>query len=140
MNEEKFTVEQVAKALRECEGFQASAADKLGCTEETIVNYKHRHPELAELVKHLKEKHKDYAEGRLLTHIKDGKETSLIFYLKTQCRERGYVEKQEIEHSGMVKIDTVIDAMSEAERKAFIQSLTGESESDGTGTDTKKVS
>ena len=110
-NQDRYTVEQIKQALIKCEGFQASAADVLGCTEGTIINYKQRYPELAELVKHLKEKHKDYAENRLLQHIRDGKETSLIFFLKTQCKDRGYTERIEQEISGApgapIKIEIV---------------------------------
>ena len=97
---EKFTVEQIADALKEAQGFQCTAAEKLGCCEETISAYKKRYPELEKLVKHLKNKHKDFAEGCLLRNIKEGKETSLIFYLKTQCKDRGYTEKSEVDING----------------------------------------
>ena len=38
----------------------------------------------------------------LYKNIKDGRETSLIFYLKTKGKQRGYIEKQELQHSGEV--------------------------------------
>lgn len=38
----------------------------------------------------------DMAESQLDKNILAGKEASLIFYLKTQCKDRGYVERQEL--------------------------------------------
>ena len=37
----------------------------------------------------------DFAETMLMKHIREGDTTSLIFYLKTKGRERGYVERVE---------------------------------------------
>ena len=37
----------------------------------------------------------DFAESKLMKNIHDGKETSLIFFLKTKGKERGYVERTE---------------------------------------------
>tara|TARA_R110000796_G_scaffold19885_6_gene59483 strand:- start:482 stop:835 length:354 start_codon:yes stop_codon:yes gene_type:complete len=39
----------------------------------------------------------DFAESKLFENIKDNKETSTIFYLKTRGKNRGYVERQEID-------------------------------------------
>lgn len=47
----------------------------------------------------------DYAETKLIKNIQDGKEASLIFYLKTKGKKRGYVEKTEVEHTGNVFIN-----------------------------------
>lgn len=38
----------------------------------------------------------DEAEEVLMKNIKDQKETSLIFFLKTQAKSRGYGEKEEV--------------------------------------------
>ena len=37
----------------------------------------------------------DYAETKLMQNIKDGKETSIFFFLKTKGKRRGYVETVE---------------------------------------------
>ncbi|MEF2920033.1 MAG: hypothetical protein U0O22_06120, partial [Acutalibacteraceae bacterium] len=39
----------------------------------------------------------DFVESKLLENIKKGEVTSIIFYLKTKGRNRGYQEKTEID-------------------------------------------
>lgn len=52
----------------------------------------------------------DFSESALYTQIKKGSVPSIIFHLKTKGKDRGYVEKTEIQHSGEqgIKITTVI--------------------------------
>jgi hypothetical protein len=39
----------------------------------------------------------DFAESQLYKQIKDGSTTATIFYLKTKGKQRGYVERQQID-------------------------------------------
>jgi hypothetical protein len=57
----------------------------------------------------------DFVESSLFKNIKDGKETSAIFFLKTKAKHRGYVERQEIEHSGSTTL--TVDDFREAYKK-----------------------
>lgn len=50
----------------------------------------------------VKEIRKDFIESALDKKIKEGDTTAIIFGLKTQCKDRGYVERAEHE----VKVDT----------------------------------
>jgi len=61
--------------------------------------------EFASKVDEVKEGLLDFAEHQLLSNIKDGKKTEIIFYLKTKGKKRGYIERQEV--------DTVGDKMFE---------------------------
>ncbi len=42
-----------------------------------------------------REEIKDYAETKLVEQVKAGNITAIIYYLKTQAKDRGYVEKSE---------------------------------------------
>lgn len=55
---------------------------------------------LADRLEEIDESLLDFAESKLMEHIQDGDVTSLIFYLKTKGRRRGYVERVENEISG----------------------------------------
>lgn len=50
-----------------------------------------------EKVEEAREGLKDYVESKIIQNIKDGKETTTIFFAKTQMKDRGYVEKTELE-------------------------------------------
>jgi len=45
----------------------------------------------------------DFAESQLFKQIKDNNTTATIFFLKTKGKNRGYIERQEIEHSGQIQ-------------------------------------
>jgi hypothetical protein len=51
---------------------------------------------LEEAVQEGRNRRLDFAESMLDKGMKDGNMTAIIFYLKTQGKSRGYVERQEI--------------------------------------------
>lgn len=50
-----------------------------------------------EEIEHISEGMIDFAESMLYSNIKKGKESSILFFLKTRGRSRGYIEKKEID-------------------------------------------
>lgn len=93
---QRYTYKEVEKALKEAKGFLTVAAKSLGCISLTILNYIERYPDLKQIIKEEREKMKDYAETTLLSKIQRGDVACLLFFLKCQAKERGYVERQEL--------------------------------------------
>lgn len=130
MREEKFTPEEIIKALEMSGGFVSAAAGMLKCNAKTIYDYINRYPDIKEAKHLIEEAYSDIAEAELIKNIKGGKDvpkpvqlTAIIFYLKTKAKNRGYVERQEI--SGVNKEgDVVIFAIPDNGRdEKDIQSL-----------------
>ena len=92
---QRYTYKEVKKALQEAKGFLTVAARSLGCISLTVLNYIERYPDLKQVIKEEREKMKDYAETTLLSKIQKGDVACLLFFLKCQAKERGYVERQE---------------------------------------------
>lgn len=62
----------------------------------------------------------DTAESRLYKAIKEGKTPELIFFLKTQGKRRGYVERQEVTGAdgGPVKVEGLDKALNKVYGKS----------------------
>lgn len=87
---ERWTVEEVAAALRATGGIHTFAARRLGCAPNTIANYIRRYPELKQIEEEVTRTNLDIAESGLLLNIKAKDVPSIKFYLSTKGRERGY--------------------------------------------------
>jgi len=94
--QEQFTVEDMVKAITQSRGLLTHAADALGCSRMTIYNYAKEYPEVQAAIDSARDRMTDVAEGKLFQKISEGDNTALIFYLKTQGKKRGYVERQEV--------------------------------------------
>lgn len=59
------------------------------------------------MVDEIQEMSLDFAEGKLMQLIDAMNPVAILFYLKTKGRKRGYVERQEVEHSGEIKTTAI---------------------------------
>ena len=119
MASQKFTAKQVADAIRECQGFVTKAAGKLDCSVATIYNYVNRYQSVQEARDESREAMLDFAEGKLLSLIRKGNVAATIFFLKTQGKSRGYIERQEVDSKQVsLNIDMGTLTMQQVERIA----------------------
>jgi wyosine [tRNA(Phe)-imidazoG37] synthetase (radical SAM superfamily) len=95
---------KLLEALEESLGVVTTACEKAKVTRTTFYNYYNDDPEFKKAADSIEDVAIDFAETQLYKQIKDGNPTSTIFYLKTRGKRRGYVEKQEMEHSGDITI------------------------------------
>lgn len=74
-------------------GNVSSACRTVNVSRETFYRFKREDPVFSERVTEIDESNLDFAETILLKNIREGKEASLIFFLKTKGRDRGYIER-----------------------------------------------
>lgn len=103
------------ECLEKCLGNVSEACKQSGISRTTHYNYIKDDEDYAQKVKELTEQQKDFVESKLFELIQGvtlGKETpegfevyktppcktSIIFFLKTRAKDRGYIERQEIGH------------------------------------------
>ena len=104
-----LTAQRIVKAIRDSHGFISIAARKAGLHRATIHKYIHDYPSVREAIEEAKAATLDMAEGKLFELIEAGNTTAIIFYLKTQGKDRGYTERQEVGRGGPVTIRVVRD-------------------------------
>ena len=69
--------------------------------------------DFAKAVKEISDVALDFAESELFKQIKDGNTSATIFYLKTKGKARGFVERQEMDHTSAgepIKINIDLDS------------------------------
>jgi len=84
------------EALRSSLGIVTRAADLVGIDRRTHYRWMREDEQYKADVDDLQDVALDFAESRLHKLMDDGNAASIIFYLKTKGRHRGYVEKQEV--------------------------------------------
>ena len=103
------TALRIIDAIRESNGLLTLAAKKAGVGYTTIWRYTQDYPSVKQAVIEAKERMLDFAEGKLYENIKGGDNTAIIFYLKTQGKGRGYIERQEVTGEGGKPIEVNVD-------------------------------
>lgn len=100
---EQTTSERIAKekadllaALAANSGIIASACRAANVSRMTYYRYYNEDPDFKEKADDVKELQKDFAESLILKKMKEGDTTMIIFYAKTQMKDRGYVERREL--------------------------------------------
>lgn len=91
----EHSVEEVAAALEKSKGMVSVAARMLDVSQQAVRQRISRHPTLQQVVKDAREATTDVAELRLYERIQAGEAWAVCFYLKTQAKDRGYVERTE---------------------------------------------
>lgn len=103
MKATKQNKDKVLEALEASLGVVTQAIKKVDINRATFYRWMQEDPEFALRVGEIQDITLDFAESQLFKQIKEGNTTATIFYLKTRGKNRGYIERQEIEHSGEIK-------------------------------------
>jgi hypothetical protein len=110
MPAEKYTADQMIRALTETHGMKSAAARALHCSRRTVDRYIDNYPTVREAYEDAREIVLDMAEAALFREIQNGNITAIIFTLKTVGKHRGYVERQELTGAdgGAVPLEIVL--------------------------------
>jgi len=92
----KLTAEPVITAIRELNGNLSAVARKMGVCRQTLYTFIKRHPSVQAVVADARETMLDNAESSLYRAVLNGEAWAVCFFLKTQGKRRGYVERQEV--------------------------------------------
>lgn len=92
------------EALEKSLGVVTTACKTVGVDRGTFYRYYNEDAAFKTAVDELENVALDFAESQLHKQIQNGEVSSTIFYLKTKGKKRGYIERQETEHSGGVQV------------------------------------
>ena len=85
----------IKEAIVRAFGNLSTASKSLGVDRGTLYDWIEQEG-LEEAVQEGRNRRLDFAESMLDKGMKDGNMTAIIFYLKTQGKSRGYIERQEV--------------------------------------------
>jgi len=91
--------QRLLEALEKSLGIVTTACKTAGVARSSFYEWKENDPEFAMAVQEIDNVTLDFAESSLHKQINEGNATSTIFYLKTKGKNRGYVERTELDVS-----------------------------------------
>ena len=114
VNKKKFV-----DAVKETGGIITNIAKNLHCSRLTLYKWlkKPRNNYAYNLIHDEEERMLDMAENSLYAQVKNHEQWATKYLLATKGKSRGYVEKQEVEHSGSQEIVFTINQPKEIEHK-----------------------
>ena len=90
---------QMIKALHETLGVVSPACEMVNIARSTHYRWMELDEKYKEEVESVQEFQLDFVESKLFENINKNDTTATIFYLKTRGRKRGYIERQELDHT-----------------------------------------
>ena len=104
-------------------GNMSVIATRLAVTRSTVYNYKNGLKTVEKAILEEREVLKDFAESQIARRIADGSDRMIEFYAKTQMRDRGYIQRQDIALAGVVDN---METLDDDERKRRIGAILDE--------------
>lgn len=101
----------VIEALQKSLGIVTTACINAGVSRKQFYEWVKKDAEFAKAVEDIEDVTLDFVEGKLLQNVKDNDTQSILFYLKTKGKRRGYTERTEVK----VELPTLNDNRTEEE-------------------------
>ena len=87
---------EVGRKIAECDGNLAAVARSFGVSRQSVHEFVGKRAALQSACRDARESMKDEAESSLYRALRAGEAWAVCFYLKTQAKDRGYVERSEV--------------------------------------------
>lgn len=114
---ERLTADKATAAIQQHMGNITMAAKSLGVARQTFYKFMAKHETVKDALAEARETMIDNVESRLYKAALDGEGWAVCFFLKTQGKGRGYIERAEITgaEGGPLRIEYVNDWRGNAE-------------------------
>jgi len=105
------TPEIVAQHIRDKRGNIAAVAVALHTSRQTVYRYIEKHAKLKDVLAESRESMLDMVESVLYSKALEGESWAVCFFLKTQGKSRGYIERSEVSgvDGSAIKVEYVND-------------------------------
>ncbi len=103
-----LTATTVEAKLRELSGNMAAVGRHFGVTRQAVHLFCKSRPSLMAVANDVREGFKDNAESALQAAVLRGEAWAVCFFLKTQAKDRGYVERQELSGPDGKKMEPLV--------------------------------
>jgi len=119
----KYSADQMIAALKEAKGMNTVAARLLHCDLKTVENYCKVYPQVAEVRRQERESFLDVGELSLLRAVQRGEAWAVCFLLKTQGKQRGYIERAEFSGPNGGAIEVEVSGLTDDQRAERISGI-----------------
>jgi hypothetical protein len=116
---------QMIEALTEANGVVTTAINAVQLHRSTFYKWMKEDEAFKKEVDDIRESALDYVESKMFERIKNGSDTMIIFFLKTQGKKRGYIERSQLDvqntspdFSGL-STDDIINLLNENDTKSI---------------------
>ena len=121
----KHTDAQIIKALQKKKGLIFLAAKMLGCDPKTVYKRAKESPAVQECIDTERGKIVDTAESKLFGRIEKSDPWAVTLLLKTLGRDRGYVERQEVDQTSAVRVRFVEEIVTDGDDRDTVPPAPG---------------
>lgn len=111
------------QALKNNKGFVAKACEEVGISRRTYYSYVADDPLFAEMVMEIREEIVDIVENQLVVNAEKGYEASIIFFLKTQGKRRGYGDQNQIGSFGGTQEEYYKDRYRDMDDASLVEEI-----------------
>ena len=116
---------QMIEALKQSNGVVTTAIQSVKMHRSTFYNWMKEDEDFKQEVDDIRESALDFVESKMFERIENGSDTMIIFFLKTQGKKRGYIERTQLDvhntapdFSGLTT-DDIINLLNENDTKSI---------------------